>query len=77
MYPLCTSLGDKALSDKPRPLRFHDLRHSCASRLVNGGLPATWVQGYLRQADLATTLRYLHPDGNESRKAEAWAALGG
>jgi integrase len=44
---------------------------------VNGGLPATWVQGYLRHADLATTLRYLHDDAAEERKAEAWAALGG
>ena len=67
----------KALSDQPRPFRFHDLRHTCASRLVNGGLPATWVQSYLRHADLATTLRYLHDDAAEQRKAEAWTALGG
>lgn len=57
--------------------RFHDLRHTCASRLVNGGLPATWVQSYLRHADLATTLRYLHDDAAEQRKADAWTALGG
>jgi integrase len=67
----------KALSDQPRAFRFHDLRHTCASRLVNGGLPATWVQGYLRHANLATTLGYLHDDAAEERKAEAWAALGG
>ena len=67
----------KALSDQPRPFRFHDLRHTCASRLVNGGLPATWVQSYLRHADLATTLRYLHDDAAEQRKADAWTALGG
>lgn len=67
----------KALSDQPRPFRFHDLRHTCASPLVNGGLPATWVQGYLRHADLATTLRYLHDDAAEQRKADAWTALGG
>jgi len=82
LHPRCVHDGftrarDKTLSDKPRRFRFHDCRHTCASRLVNGGLPATWVQGYLRHADLATTLRYLHPDGDESRKAEAWAALGG
>jgi integrase len=41
-------------------LRIHDLRHSFASSLVNGGIPLYEVQKLLGHANLRTTERYAH-----------------
>lgn len=38
---------------------FHDLRHTAAYRMLDGGLSLTDVQTVLRHAQLATTSRYL------------------
>jgi integrase len=66
------------LSDEPRALRFHDLRHTAISRLANApqaNLP--WVKDYARHADLATTLGYVHVVEDETRLSAAFAALEG
>ena len=39
----------------PRPLRFHDLRHSCATILLRAGVDVHRVQRILRHASVTTT----------------------
>jgi integrase len=64
------------LSEEPRSLRFHDLRHTCASRLANApGASMPWVQSYLRHGSLQTTLGYVHAIPSEERLQAAWKAL--
>lgn len=41
-------------------LRFHDLRHTCASQMTMADVPPTAVQAMLRHSDLRTTQRYAH-----------------
>lgn len=43
-------------------LRFHDLRHSCASRMVENGANIVAVSKILGHSTLSITMRYLHPD---------------
>ena len=44
-------------------IRFHDLRHSCASLLVANGVPLKQIQEWLGHADFATTANiYAHLD---------------
>ena len=38
-----------------RHIRFHDLRHSCASFLVAGGIPIKQVQLYMGHSNYSTT----------------------
>ncbi len=40
--------------------RFHDLRHTCASWLVQSGIPIVQIARILGHKTLATTLRYSH-----------------
>ena len=45
-----------------RGLRFHDLRHTAATRMVESGANIVAVSTILGHADLRTTMRYAHPD---------------
>ena len=51
-------------SPQVRPIRFHDLRHTTASLLVNDGASGPMVQGMMRHKNLRTTMEvYAHLDG--------------
>ncbi len=53
----------------PRPLRFHDLRHTTATLLLKAGVPLATVQRILRHSDPATTTEiYGHLDVEDMRK---------
>lgn len=43
-------------------LRFHDLRHTAATRMVENGASIVAVSKILGHADLKTTMRYSHPE---------------
>ncbi|MBR7132432.1 MAG: site-specific integrase [Clostridia bacterium] len=56
-----------------RSIRFHDLRHSCASLLLAQGVPMKMIQDWLGHSDMGTTANiYSHID-SESKKASALA----
>lgn len=64
------------LSEEPRALRFHDLRHTAISRLANRpGAIFPAIQAFARHANLAQTLAYVHGDENATWAAEAALAL--
>lgn len=39
-----------------KPVRFHDLRHSCASLLLANGVPLKQIQEWLGHSDFSTTV---------------------
>ena len=46
-----------------RRMRFHDLRHSCASSLLANGVPLKHIQEWLGHSDFTTTANiYAHLD---------------
>ena len=46
-----------------RVIRFHDLRHSCASLLLANGVPLKKIQEWLGHSDFSTTANiYAHLD---------------
>ena len=46
-----------------RRMRFHDLRHSCASLLLANGVPLKHIQEWLGHSDFTTTANiYAHLD---------------
>ena len=46
-----------------KPVRFHDLRHSCASLLLANGVPMKMIQDWLGHSDMSTTANiYSHVD---------------
>ena len=56
-----------------RRMRFHDLRHSCASLLLANGVPLKHIREWLGHSDFSTTANiYSHID-SESKKASAMA----
>jgi integrase len=52
-----------------RPVRFHDLRHTFATRLASSGQPMRMIQEFLGHADSKTTQVYAHyaPSEHEVR----------
>ncbi len=50
-------------------LRFHDLRHTFATRILEKGAHIKTVKELLGHADIATTARYLHATDETKRKA--------
>lgn len=59
-----------------RHIRFHDLRHSCASLLLSQGIPMKQIQDWLGHSTFATTADiYSHLDFNSKQdSADAIAA---
>jgi integrase len=54
-------------------LRFHDLRHTAATRMVENGANIVAVKEILGHADLKTTMRYAHPDNSLKEAIESLA----
>jgi integrase len=50
-------------------LRFHDLRHTFATRLVTGGTDIATVQKLLGHQDIRMTQRYSHPSSDDMKRA--------
>ena len=46
-----------------KKMRFHDLRHSCASLLLANGVPLKQIQDWLGHSDFSTTANILRPSG--------------
>ncbi len=68
------------LSEEPRALRFHDLRHTSISMLANiPGADMVQVQAFARHSNMQTTLGYVHkiekPEWTDT-VGEAFAAFG-
>lgn len=49
--------------------RFHDLRHTVATRLVMNGADLMTVKEVMAHSSLATTQRYMHPTPENMKKA--------
>src|SRR5215213_4190287 len=66
-------------SSLPQTLRFHDLRHTCATLLLKQGVNPKFVQELLGHADISLTLNtYSHvlPDMGDTAAGGMDAALG-
>ncbi|MGB7293640.1 MAG: tyrosine-type recombinase/integrase [Thermodesulfobacteriota bacterium] len=58
-----------------RSLRFHDLRHTSATRMIEKCVSIVAVNKILGHADLKTTMRYAHPDDSLKDAVEKLANL--
>lgn len=52
-----------------REIRFHDLRHSCATLLVKKGISLREIQDWLGHSSSKTTERYAHLDSSSKIKS--------
>ena len=60
-----------------KKMRFHDLRHSCASLLLANDVPLKQIQEWLGHSDFSTTANiYAHLDYS-SKLSSAQAMVGG
>lgn len=64
-----TSLKRACQRAKIYGLRFHDLRHTFATRLVTSGVDLATVKKILGHSTIRTTERYLHPSSEEDKRA--------
>ncbi|HEX3034616.1 MAG TPA: site-specific integrase [Thermodesulfobacteriota bacterium] len=56
--------------------RFHDLRHTFATRLIKAGVSIVVVSKILGHADLKTTMRYVHPEDSLKDAVEKLTKMG-
>ena len=58
----CYVIDKAGLKGKPGvdKLRFHDLRHTAATRLAQGGKDIKFIAQYLGHSDVKTSARYIH-----------------
>ncbi len=54
-------------------LRFHDLRHTAATRMIEADASIVAVSRILGHADLKTTMRYAHPEDSLKEALESLA----
>lgn len=66
---LDTAFGRALAKAKIKDLRFHDLRHTTATRLLRSTGNLRMVQKLLRHEDIATTARYSHVLDEDLRAA--------
>jgi integrase len=63
----------KVLDDEKDPgivgLRFHDLRHTAASKMIEAGVDLVTVSKILGHSSIQMTMRYCHPTPENMRKA--------
>ena len=50
-------------------LRFHDFRHTYATRLVTGGIDLATVQRLVGHQNIQMTIRYAHPGSEDVKRA--------
>lgn len=63
-------LWNKAKADAGiENLRFHDLRHTVATRLAKNNIPIPTIKGILAHSDVSTTMRYVHAVSSDEIKA--------
>lgn len=74
-----TSAFPKFLEDHGlRRMRFHDLRHSCASLLLANGVPLKHIQEWLGHSDFTTTANiYAHLDYKSKITGDRACSTGG
>ena len=72
-----TAFPDLLKANGMRHIRYHDLRHSCASLLLANGVPMKQIQDWLGHSDFSTTANiYAHLDYS-SKLTSADAMLNG
>ena len=73
-YPSVARARDAGLVKKPR---IHDLRHTCASWMIQGGVPMAVVQAHLGHESISTTIGlYVHLDrSSHANAADAIATV--
>ncbi len=54
-------------------LRFHDLRHTAATRMIESGVSIVVVSKILGHSDIKMTMRYSHPDSSLREAVETLA----
>ena len=60
---LTDSFAKLLVKNNLRRIRFHDLRHTCASLLMKNGVPMKQIQEWLGHSDFSTTANiYAHLD---------------
>ena len=57
-------------------LRFHDLRHTAATRMVESGANIVAISKILGHSDIKTTMRYAHPEDSLKEALELLGKFG-